>query len=71
MRLLRWMLCQGSPARSTDHLSLTRWSTVDELGREEHRLAWHLVRQKLKVVQQAPCGPYRIDVGIWPVAVEV
>ncbi len=41
------------------------------VGREEHRLAWHLVRQKLKVVQQAPCGPYRIDVGIWPVAVEV
>ncbi|RZU33395.1 hypothetical protein BKA19_3117 [Blastococcus saxobsidens] len=34
-------------------------------------MAWHLVRQKLKVVQQAPCGPYRIDVGIWPVAVEV
>ncbi len=41
------------------------------VGREEQRLAWHLVRQKLKVVRQAPCGPYRIDVGIWPVAVEI
>src|SRR3954467_10994213 len=41
------------------------------IGREEARLAAALDKLGMAPIPQQRCGPYRIDVGVWPVAVEV